>query len=227
MLLDWIAIFTEMRSVSENLNQRDFWIQENRQYANANFRLRKCARLVTEEMQGRPCDLLDVGCGPATLWTLLGSNVNYHGLDIALHEPAPYLLETDFIRNQISFQNKRFDMVVALGVFEYMGEYQDQKFAEINEILNKDGKFLMSYINFRHFRREIYPIYNNIRSIGEITKSLQKVFHVKKCFPVSHHWRHKQPGKFSGPPQNRLDFNIPLVSSWLAVEYFCICSRRT
>ena len=178
-----------MQELTENYNKRDFWIRENLQYAEPNFRLRKCARLVNEETQGRRCDLLDVGCGPASLRKQLGSNINYSGLDIAIHEPAPYLLETDFIRNQISFRNKRFDMVVALGVFEYMGGYQDQKFAEINKILNKDGKFIMSYINFRHFRRKIYPIYNNIRSIGEITKSLQMVFHVEKCFPVSHHWR--------------------------------------
>jgi cyclopropane fatty-acyl-phospholipid synthase-like methyltransferase len=216
-----------MQEVIENYNNRDFWIRENRQYAEPNFRLRKCARLVNEEMQGRQCTLLDVGCGPAALRRLLGSNVNYHGLDIALHEPAPYLLETDFVQNPISFNGKRFDIIVALGVFEYMGGHQSQKLAEISRILKKDGKFILSYINFSHFRRIIYPIYNNVRTIGELKQSLQQVFHVEKCFPVSHHWRHKQPGKNASRAfQMQLNWNIPLVSSWLAVEYFCICSRR-
>lgn len=215
------------RNVSENYYARDFWIHQNLQYAEPNFRLRKCARLVNKAAHGRPCDLLDVGCGPAALRNLLDPNINYFGLDIAVHDPAPHLLETDFTENPISFQGRRFDMVVALGVFEYMGRHQTQKFAEISSILNKGGRFIMSYINFKFFRRQVSPFYNNVQSITELTNSLQQVFHVEKCFPASHHWRFKQPGKYALPAvQMRLNCNIPLISPWLAFEYFCICSRR-
>ena len=216
-----------MRKVTENFRNRDFWIRwiVQNDFADPYFRLRKCTRLLQNIVQGRRYDLLDVGCGPATLRTLLGSNVNYYGLDIAIHERAPYLLETDFARNPISFKDKRFDIVVALGVFEFMGRYQDQKFVEISRILNRDGKFIMSYLNWRHFRSPVIPICNNVQAITELTKSLQRVFHLEKCFPASHHWRFKQPGKYAGPIQMHLDFCIPLVSSWLAVEYFFVCSR--
>lgn len=216
-----------MWEVTDNFLTKERWFQKNLDYAEPNFRLRKCVRLLQDIMPGRRYDLLDVGCGPATLRTLLGSNVNYYGLDIAIHEPAPCLLETDLARTPISFKDKRFDIVVALGLFEYMGRYQDQKFLEISRILKRDGKFIMSYLNWRHFRKPAYPACNNIQPIADVTKSLQRVFHLEKCFPASHHWRFRQPGKNAGPIQMHLDLNIPFVSSWLAIEYFFVCSRLT
>jgi len=85
----------------------------------------------------------------------------------------------------------------------------------------------MSYINFRHILRRIYPAYNNIRSVADQMKALREVFEVERFFPVSHHWRHKQPGARALPSiQMQLDWNIPGVSPWLAVEYFFVCSRR-
>ena len=216
-----------MWEVTDKFLNKDSWIQKSLDYVEPNFRHRKIARLLKDIMQGRRYDLLDVGCGPATLSTLLGSNVNYYGLDLAIHEPAPYLLETDVVRSPITFKDKRFDIVVALGFFEYVGPHQDQKFVEISRILNRDGKFIMSYINFRHFRIPVFPACNNIQPIAEVTRSLQRVFHLEKCFPASHHWRFRQPGKNAGPIQMRLQLNIPFVSSWLAVEYFFICSRLT
>ncbi len=107
-----------MWEVTDNFLKRDFWIKKNLLYVEPNFRLRKCARLLRDIMPGRRYDLLDVGCGPATLRTHLCSNANYYGLDIAIHEPAPYLLETDLARTPISFKDTRFDIVVALGLFE-------------------------------------------------------------------------------------------------------------
>jgi len=216
-----------MQQATDDFNKREFWIHENLLYAQPNFRLEKCARLINGLMQGRTYDLLDVGCGPAALRRLLDSSITYHGVDIAIHEPAPYLRELDIVQNPIAFEAKHFDVVVALGVFEYMGKQQDRKFGEIREILNADGRFIMSYINFRHYRRRIWPAYNNIQPIGDLLQSLAKVFRVERCFPVSHHWRHKQPGRNALPAvQMHLNWNIPLVSPWLAVEYFCVCTRR-
>ena len=214
-----------MRKTTRTYETRGYWIQENLQYAEPNFRLRKCARLVNELTQGKTCDLLDVGCGPAALRGLLGSNVRYHGIDLAIQSPEPYLREADFLKNPIAYQAKRFDIVVALGVFEYMGLHQFRKFSEISKLLNPGGRFLMSYINFGHFRRKIYPAYNNIQSITDMIQNLGEVFYLEKVFPVSHHWRHKQPGKNAIPAiQMRLDINIPGVSPWLAVEYFFLCA---
>lgn len=216
-----------MNQTVESFRSRDYWVGENAQYAKASFRLRKCAQVINEMVRNRQCTLLDVGCGPAALRPLLIPNISYYGIDIAIHEPAPYLREFDTAREKIDFDKKRFDFVVALGLFEYMGQQQTRKFEEIRAILKDDGKFMMSYINFGHFRRKVWPNYNNVQPISEMAKSLNDVFHLERYFPASHHWRQKQPGDNSLPAlQMRLNFNVPVVSPLMAVEYFFICSRR-
>ena len=55
---------------------------------------------------------------------LLHPNIQYYGIDIAIHDPAPNLIEADFLEAPIRFDGKRFDMVVAQGVFEYVGNLQ-------------------------------------------------------------------------------------------------------
>ena len=217
-----------MQRATDSYNTRDYWIVENRGYAEPNFRLRKCARLVNHLARGRQCTLLDLGCGPAALRGLLDASVGYCGIDMAIQEPAPFLRETDFAANPISFDNRCFDFVVAMGVFEYMGNRQSQKFDEIHEALTKDGHFVVSYINFGHLGCKMWPAYNNVQSIVGFLESLRQVFRIERFFPVSHHWRHKQPGKNALPAiQMRLNCNVPLVSAWLAVEYFFVCRRRS
>src|SRR5438874_1177062 len=137
-----------MPTLTDNFNKRDFWVEENMVYAKPMFRTRRLARMIAEYSKGEPCDLLDLGCGPAALRQVVGPNINYHGMDIAIHESAPNLRELDFAKNVIAYDNKRFGIVAAMGIFEYMGRYQAQKFAEINKILEPNGKFIMSYVNF-------------------------------------------------------------------------------
>jgi len=216
-----------MNAATQEYRNKEYWIVENAQYAEPSFRLRKCARVVNQLANGRPSSLLDVGCGPAALRQLLDPNVSYYGLDLAIHERADYLREADFVKNRVAFDDRRFDFVTAMGFFEYMGQNQNQKFKEISQILNENGRFVMSYINFGHYRRQIWPNYNNVQSIAEMTKAVEKVFRIEKRFPASHHWRQKQPGNNSLPTiQMHVNFNIPLFSSMLAVEYFFICSPR-
>lgn len=215
-----------MYATNETYRKKDFWAQENTLYAKPNFRSRKCAQLVNEIAAGKQCDLLDVGCGPAAMRHLLDPAICYHGIDIALHDSAPCLRETDFIANPIDFDGNTFDLIVALGVIEYVGGFQAQKLSEIKHILKPGGTFIMSYLNFSHFRRRIYPIYNNVRPIRDIRNSVAELFHIDRMFPVSHHWRHKQPGKYALPGlQLRMRSGVPLLSRWLAVEYFLICSQ--
>jgi len=217
-----------MKQAAENFRNRDYWIVENTLYVEASFRLRKCAQTINELSGNRECSLLDVGCGPVALKSLLKPNISYYGIDIAIHEPRPYLREINTAHEVIDFDNKRFDFVVALGFFEYMGQEQRRKFEEIRGILKDDGKFMMSYINFGHFRRKVWPNYNNVQSIAEMTKGLSEVFRIERCFPASHNWRQKQPGKRSFPAlQMRTNFSIPFFSPLLAVEYFFICSQPT
>ena len=216
-----------MNQAADNFRNREYWAVENVQYAKPSFRLRKCARFINEMAGDRPCTLLDVGCGPAALRPLLAPNVQYFGIDIAIQQRAPYLREADIAHEPIIFDHHRFDFVVALGFFEYMGGQQQRKFDEIKAILKDNGKFMMSYINFGHFRKQVWPNYNNVQSASEMAKSLRHVFHLERQFPASHHWRQKQPGESALPAlQMKLNFKIPIVSSLSAVEYFFICSRR-
>ena len=214
-----------MRTLGTNYYKRDFWIEENLNYVGPHYRLEKCARLVNKIAGGEQRDLLDVGCGPGALRKLLHSNINYYGIDIAVHEPAPNLIQSDFLENEIGFNDKHFDIIVAQGVFEYVGRFQSQKFSEIQRILNPDGRFVVSYLNFDHIKRKVLPIYNNIQSIGEFKRSLGRFFVIENFFPTSHHWRHKEPGRrITQRVQMRINANIPFISPRVAVQYFFICS---
>src|SRR5579862_1918223 len=131
-----------MEQVEQKYYKRDFWADENLKYTEPHFRLEKSSHILNRIARGKECDLLDVGCGPATLMRLLDKNIHYHGIDIAIHNPAPNLIESDFLGNPIRFGNKKFDIILAQGVFEYVGAFQAQKFSEIKQSLKPDGIFM-------------------------------------------------------------------------------------
>jgi cyclopropane fatty-acyl-phospholipid synthase-like methyltransferase len=208
------------------LYKKEFWSTENLKFTTPHYRLRKVARLVHEIVGDKTCELLDVGCGPGQLKAVLRHNVGYYGIDIAIREPAPYLLEYDFLEAPVSFNGKRFDIVVAQGVFEYVGAHQDQKFAEISSLLKDDGRFIVSYVNFDHRARSIYWPYSNVQSLSAFRLSLSAHFKIERYFPTAHNWNHSEPGKrILQALQLPMTVNVPVVSRILAVEYFFICSR--
>jgi len=216
-----------MPQATDTYHQRDFWIEENQKYVEPHFRLTKAARIVNRLARGRQCELLDVGCGPATLAHLLNDNIQYYGIDIAIHRQAPNLLESDFAVNPVAFRGKRFDLIVAQGVFEYIGKVQEKKFQEISELLNEGGKFLVSYVNFNHRNKNIYWPYNNIQLFSEFKRSLQHFFKIDRFFPTSQRWHHDEPRKrFMRAVQMHINVNIPFISRRFAVEYFFVCSPR-
>ena len=92
--------------------QRDFWSTENLKFRQPHYRMEKAVRIITDFARGRECDLLDIGCGPATLMHMLPSNIHYYGIDIAIQEPAPNLSETDIVKAPIRFADKTFDIVM-------------------------------------------------------------------------------------------------------------------
>ena len=210
--------------------KKDFWSTENLNYAAPHFRMRKVARIVSRLAGDRECDLLDVGCGPGTMQRVLPANVHYYGIDIAIPEPAENLLEMDILENSIGFRGMKFDLVVAQGMFEYVGEYQSEKFAEISKVLKDDGKFVLTYQNFDHRQREIYWPYSNVQRPADFRADLGRFFKIERWFPVSHNWNHSQPRRaLMKAPQAHLNVNVPVISPILAVDYLYICSplRRT
>ena len=202
-----------------------FWRQENLRFAEPHYRLVKAARIIKKLAQGRECTLLDVGCGPAALAHLLPKNIDYYGIDIAIQEPAPNLLEADLRTAPVKFGDKTFDIVLAQGIFEYVGDTQSQKFAEIAELLNEDGKFVVSYWNFGHRNPDMYHAFSNIQPFDDFRKDLSRHFKIDRFFPASHNWRHTGPNRRITRAINMpMEINIPFVSPALAVEYFFVCS---
>lgn len=205
--------------------KRDFWGVENLKYSEPHYRMRKVSRVIRDVARGRECDLLDVGCGPATLRHLMPANVHYHGIDIAIPEPAPNLIEMDIIESPIGFRDMRFDIVVAQGMFEYVGEFQSQKFTEIVGLLKPGGKFVLTYQNFAHREKEIYWPYSNVQQPVDFRRELSRFFAIEKAFPGSHNWHHSQPQrKLMKMSQAHFNINVPVISPILAVDYFYICS---
>jgi SAM-dependent methyltransferase len=214
-----------MRQLNESYHKRDFWIKENLNYAKPHFRLKKAARIVNGIARSRRLDLLDVGCGPAILRKFLRPNIRYHGIDVAIHERAANFVEADFVENPIQFHSKKFDIIVAQGVFEYVGTHQGDKFSEIRSLLKENGIFLASYVNFDHLRRNIYPLYNNVQSPIEFQQSLMRFFSVDRFFPTSHYWHHEEPTqRWVKYLQMNISLNVPVISTLFAVEYFFVCS---
>ena len=207
--------------------KKDFWSKENLKFSRPHFRLRKASRIVRGIAGKREPDLLDVGCGPATLMYFLPPNVHYYGVDIAIQDPAPNLREADLLQEPVAFGDRKFDIVLAQGFFEYVGKFQSQKFAEIAEILNDDGIFVASYVNFDHRNTDIYFPYSNVQPFNRFRSSLAEHFRIDRCFPTSYNWNHHAPHrKLIRSINMHLNFNIPLVGPMLAVEYFFICSPR-
>jgi len=207
--------------------KKDFWIKENQKHIPAHYRLQKTAGIVNGIARGKECDLLDVGCGPATLMRLLQKNIHYYGIDIAIHDPAPNLIEADLVETPIRFGDKRFDIVVAQGFFEYVGDVQPQKFAEIAQLLNEGGTFLLTYTNFGHRDKHVFQAFSNVRPLDDFRKSLTRYFDIDRCFPTSYNWHGGQPTRTLVKAANmHLKMNIPLAGPRLAVEYFFICSPR-
>ena len=207
--------------------KKDFWTKESATYSRPHYRLEKSARMINNLARGKKCTLLDVGCGPATLMRQLTSNIDYYGIDIVIPEPAPNLIEVDLLESPIRFGDKRFDIVLSQGFFEYVGDFQSQKLAEIAQVLNEKGTFIVSYTNFGHRNKEIYWLYNNVQSLENFQESLTRYFKINRYLPTSHNWNHTEPNRKLVKSINmHIDFNLPFISPILAVEYFFVCSHR-
>lgn len=207
--------------------KREFWGTENLSFNEPWYRLVKAARIIAGLAGRAERSLLDIGCGPAALMRQLPSNISYYGIDIAIQEPAPNLIEADLAKSPIDFNGKKFDLVSALGVFEYIGDAQSRKFDEIARILVDGGKFVVTYTNFSHRRTRIYEAFSNVQPLDAFSADLERYFTIDRAFPASHNWKHTQPNRNLVKQANmRLNANIPLVSRRLAVDYFFICTPR-
>ncbi len=210
-------------------HSQEFWQRENLKYSKPNFRLERVARIVNTMSKGRAWELLDVGCGPGALATILRPNIQYYGIDIALQRSAPYLMERDFSRHPLEWAGKHFDVIVAAGVFEYMGVVQDQRLQDISRLLKPDGRFVVTYTNYQHRKdnREYHWLYNNIQPITVFKQHLATVFVVKRWFPCSSNWHWSEPRRaWLRACQMRVNLRLPVISRMTALDYVFICASR-
>jgi SAM-dependent methyltransferase len=206
---------------------RDFWSDENLKYVEPHFRMLKAARIIERLSKDRAPSLLDIGCGPATLKRLVPASVKYHGIDIAIHDADPDLREADIVKGPIAFEGRTFDIVIAQGFFEYVGDYQSQKFDEIARLVAPGGTFIASYVNFGHRNPDVYERYSNVRAIEDFRADLSRNFVIQKSIPTSHNWSHKEPTRrFVRTCNMRLNVSLPFITPQLAVQYLFVCSTR-
>jgi SAM-dependent methyltransferase len=209
------------------LYKKDFWSKENLNYVRPHLRMEKVARLVNKMSGAASRSLLDVGCGPATLETLLHPNVQYFGVDIAIQQPAPNLIEQDIVESPINFKGQRFDFVIAQGFFEYVGSRESEKFAEIANLLRDGGTFIASYVNFSHRKPEVYGPYSNVQPFQKFRADVAEHFAIRRCYPTSYNWNHWEPSQRLVRAANmKVNINIPVVGPVLGVQYILICSAR-
>jgi hypothetical protein len=188
---------------SPNVYKCDFWSEENRKYSKPHFGLEQAGRIVNKLAGGREYRLPDVGCGPAAL-RRVQPNIDSYRIEIAIQQPRPNLLEADLPETPVSFGGMRFEIVVALRFFENVGNCQEQKLAEMCDVLTADGKFVASYVNFGHRNPQYYWPYRTIRTQRDFRANLAGHFKIARCFPTSHNWRHTEPNhKFhAGQPDS-------------------------
>jgi SAM-dependent methyltransferase len=204
---------------------QEFWRKENLKFSQPHYRMEKAVRIINNVAKGRERSLLDIGCGPAVLMRLLPPTIHYYGIDIAIQQPAPNLIEADLVRTPIEFAGKTFDIITAQGLFEYVPKVQSQKFSEIAEILRPGGTFIVSYWNYAHRNPKVDQAHSNIQPFAAFKADLERHFRVDRFFPASHNWYHGSPSmRFNKALNTRLNMNIPLASRLLGVEYFVLCS---
>lgn len=207
--------------------KKDYWSREQPKFASPHYRLRKTARLVNRILGDRAGTVLDIGCGPGTLGGLLARDVGYYGLDLVAPEATANVRQVDLTESVIRFDDLRFDVVVAQGVFEYLGNHQSQKFVEISRILAPGGRLVITYTNFDHHKAQIYPQFSNVQPHETFRAALEEHFVIERCFPTSYNWNGGQPNRRWLQAMNmRCNVNVPLVSRRLAVEYFFVCVGR-
>ena len=207
--------------------RRDFWSQENLKFSQPHYRMGKAVRIIRKVAGSRERELLDIGCGPAALRHLLPPTIQYYGIDMAIQEPAPNLIEADIVRVPIQFADKKFDIIIAQGLFEYVPDVQSQKFAEIADILRPGGSFIVTYWNYAHRNPKVYHAHSNVQPFTDFRRDLEQHFTVDRYFPASHNWFHGSPSMRLNKAVNmRVNLNIPVVSPLLGVEYFVLCSPR-
>lgn len=209
-----------------NFYTKQYWIKENYKYKNVHFRLERVANIINAKSK-RSADLLDIGCGTATLSTILREDINYFGIDIAPHSNEPNIRELDIANSVIQFDERKFDVIVVSGLFEYLGEKHVEKMKEISNILKDRGIFIVTFSNMEHIKKPNYPSWNNFDSISVFKGNLEKHFQVMNYFPAYHNIKYTEITNGIGKKlAHKINFNIPTISNRWGIDFIFICTKK-
>jgi len=108
--------------------------------------------------------ILDLGCGPASLWPELTKikNINLTGCDISpemIKEARKYFPQNKFIvadSEKLPFKDEEFDMVICSSVLHHMPSLE-KSFQEIKRVLKPYGKLIGREPNNDNFITETDP----------------------------------------------------------------------
>ncbi len=137
------------------------------------------------------CDnkrLLDLGCGTGSSFEAISQTGDW---DIYAIDISPKMVKTALARGphihvsqgnatQMSFADKRFSVVVALGVLEYIEDYP-RALDEIHRVLTENGRFIVSVPNqsslFRRLRKLEKVITRPLKKLLGHSARKDEIFH--------------------------------------------------
>lgn len=134
------------------MTTREYWNGRSPEFADVHPRLRLIGRLVAALSDVR--DVLDVGCGPAVMRTVLPPQLEYFGVDIApsvieaLGDPAHFAV-ADLDASPRPFGERRFDLLLCSGVFEYVNDVRGFM-AMLDAKAVPGGHLILSFTNHQH-----------------------------------------------------------------------------
>lgn len=119
------------------------------------FRERR--RIVLELLADRPPGrVLDIGCGPAVMThALLERGFAYHGVDLSvpmIEEARSRFMDDPRVAFDVAniqalpFENESFDVVLCLGVLEYVPDL-DRAIDEVVRVMRNNGVFVFSMLH--------------------------------------------------------------------------------
>ncbi|HEY9514849.1 MAG TPA: class I SAM-dependent methyltransferase [Gemmatimonadaceae bacterium] len=131
------------------------WNQRAQTFDRPHPRLRLIANAIAR-LPGNVSTLLDIGCGPGTLRSLLPATIEYFGVDIAgdvipVREDPEHFVIADLNHEDDCFPGRRFTVVVASGMFEYVRD-PDRFLLFVERKLSPDGHFILTYLNRWRYR---------------------------------------------------------------------------
>lgn len=133
----------------------EHWNDRARAFGTPHLRLRTITSLVAS-LPGGPGSLLDIGCGPATLGSMLPSGTDYFGGDIAsdvmpMGNSPDHFAVADLNAGEEPFPTRRFDVVVVSGMFEYIRD--PSAFVKLlARKVRPEGHLILTYMNRRNYR---------------------------------------------------------------------------